>query len=71
MPVTLPETFARAPSEPAVAGAPSSRSSRPWPLLALGALVALALGGTLLLWFHYGTAVFFETLRQGFVACFG
>jgi hypothetical protein len=41
-----------------------------WPLIAAVAL-ALAIGGTLLLWAHYGTAVFFETVRQGFVACFG
>jgi hypothetical protein len=41
------------------------------PLLAAGALVALALGGTVLLWAHYGTTVFFETIRAGFSACFG
>jgi hypothetical protein len=50
----------------AVASRVTSRS-----LLAAGALVALALGGTLLLWAHYGTAVFFETIRAGFAACFG
>jgi len=42
-----------------------------WPLLAAGAVVALALGGTVLLWAHYGTTVFFETIRAGFAACFG
>jgi len=47
----------------------SSTASRP--LLWGGAFVALALGGTLLLWAHYGTTVFFETIRAGFVACFG
>lgn len=41
-----------------------------WPLIAAAALL-LAIAGTLLLWAHYGTAVFFETVRQGFVACFG
>jgi hypothetical protein len=41
------------------------------PLLTAGMLVALALGGTLLLWAHYGTTVFFETIRAGFSACFG
>jgi hypothetical protein len=30
-------------------------------------LVAVAL----LLWSYYGTAVFFETIRAGFVTCFG
>jgi hypothetical protein len=41
------------------------------PLLLGSALVVLALAGTSLLWAHYGTAVFFETIRAGFVACFG
>ncbi len=39
------------------------------------ALAAAALGATLLLaalalWFHYGTAVFFETIASGISACF-
>jgi len=29
-----------------------------------------ALLGALLLWFHYGTAVFFETITAGISACF-
>ncbi len=41
------------------------------PTLAIGAVVALALIGTVLLWADYGTTVFFETIRAGFVACFG
>jgi len=43
--------------------------SRPL-LVAVGA-IALALGATVLLWAHYGATVFFETIRAGFVACFG
>jgi hypothetical protein len=43
----------------------------PRPILAVSALVALALAGTVLLWAHYGTTVFFETIRAGFSACFG
>jgi hypothetical protein len=39
--------------------------------LAAGALVAMALAGSVLLWAHYGTTVFFETIRVGFAACFG
>ena len=39
-------------------------------VLAAG-VVVLLLGSTLVLWAHYGTAVFFETIRAGFVACFG
>jgi hypothetical protein len=31
---------------------------------------ALLLLGTLALWMHYGTAVFFEMLASGFAACF-
>ena len=41
------------------------------PLFVASALVALALIGSGLLWAHYGTAVFFETIRAGFTACFG
>ena len=32
---------------------------------------ALVLGATAVLWAHYGTAVFFETIRAGLAACFG
>jgi hypothetical protein len=41
------------------------------PLLTAGAVVVLALAGTILLWAHYGTTVFFETIRAGFSACLG
>jgi hypothetical protein len=40
-------------------------------LLVASALVAVALAGTGVLWAYYGTAVFFETIRAGFSACFG
>ena len=43
--------------------------SRPL-ILAAGAVI-LALAGTVWLWAHYGATVFFETIRVGFVACFG
>jgi hypothetical protein len=36
----------------------------------LGGGLGLLLAGTLALWVHYGTAVFFEMIRTGFVACF-
>jgi hypothetical protein len=36
-----------------------------------GAAAAIVLGGAVWLWAHYGTAVFFETIRAGFIACFG
>jgi hypothetical protein len=44
---------------------PSSRA-----LLSAGAVVVVLLGGTLALWAHVGTAVFFETIRAGIMACF-
>lgn len=47
-----------------------SRSTLPWPLLLVallgGSLCALA-GG---LWAYFGTTVFFEMVRTGWVACF-
>ena len=42
-----------------------------WPLLAAGTAVAVGLAATVWLWADYGTTVFFETIRAGFVACFG
>ena len=41
------------------------------PLLLAGAAFILALAGTLWLWVYYGARVFFETIRAGFIACFG
>lgn len=38
---------------------------------AMGLFAALVLGASVLLWAHYGTTVFFETIRAGFSACFG
>ena len=34
-------------------------------------LIGVLLAATVVLWAHYGTAVFFETIRAGFAACFG
>jgi len=39
-------------------------------VFAAGAL-GLVLAGTIALWAHYGTAIFFEMIRAGLVACFG
>jgi hypothetical protein len=39
--------------------------------MAAGLFAALVIAGTVLLWAHYGTTVFFETIRAGFAACFG
>lgn len=40
-------------------------------IVIVSAVAGLVLAGTAALWVHYGTAVFFEVLRAGFVACFG
>jgi hypothetical protein len=45
--------------------------STTWLLVLVAALLTLALLGTIILWAHYGTTVFFETIRAGFAACFG
>ncbi len=51
---------------PAIAS--SSTTSRPMLLVAL--LCGLVFAGTLGLWAYHGTAVFFEMVRTGWVACF-
>ena len=40
-------------------------------ILLAAAVIGAILAGTIALWAHYGTAVFFETIRAGFAACFG
>jgi hypothetical protein len=56
---------------------PETAASRPfsrqaaWPLLIVGAVVVLLLAATVALWAHYGSTVFFETIRAGLAACFG
>ena len=44
---------------------------RTGPILLAAGVVGLVLAGTIALWVHYGTAVFFEMIRTGFIACFG
>jgi hypothetical protein len=39
-------------------------------VVGLTGLGAIALVGALVLWFHYGTAVFFEMIAAGVNACF-
>jgi hypothetical protein len=41
------------------------------PVLAAAAATGAVLAGMALLWAHYGTTVFFESIRAGFTACFG
>jgi hypothetical protein len=41
------------------------------PLLIGAGIAGCLIAVTVALWAHYGTAVFFEVIRAGFVACFG
>ena len=52
---------------------PETAASRPLPqsLLAAATIAVVVIGGTVVLWAHFGATVFFETIRAGFVACFG
>jgi hypothetical protein len=40
------------------------------PLLIAAAAVGALLAGTVALWAHYGTAVFYEVIAAGIAACF-
>ncbi len=40
-------------------------------ILITAGVVGLTLAGTIALWSQYGTAVFLETIRAGWAACFG
>jgi hypothetical protein len=58
--------FAKRVAMPALVS--SARLSRPLLLLAL--IGGLIMEATLALWAYYDTAVFFEIVRTGWVACF-
>jgi uncharacterized MAPEG superfamily protein len=53
-----------------MAMAANASLQRTVPIL-LALVIGVLLAGTITLWVHYGTAVFFETIRAGFIACFG
>ena len=40
-------------------------------ILAVSGLIGVLLAATIGLWAHYGTAIFFEAIRSGFMASFG
>ena len=40
------------------------------PFLLVGAVAVVLVAATLVLWAHYGTAVFFEIIAAGIAACF-
>jgi hypothetical protein len=50
-----------------IASAAASLLTRPLALMA--ALAGMVLAGTLALWAHYGTAVFYEMIVAGIAAC--
>ena len=50
-----------------IASAPAHRLSRPLVIIAAG--LGMLLDGTLALWAHYGSAVFYETILAGIAAC--
>jgi hypothetical protein len=49
---------------------PPARKVAPVIAVAAAALGAMLLCGALVLWFYYGTAVFFEMIASGISACF-
>jgi hypothetical protein len=53
-----------------VAAAPSAGVVRTAMVWGGAGLASLAVLGALALWFHYGTAVFFEMIASGISACF-
>jgi hypothetical protein len=58
--------------QPASTPHPLPAEPRPARAIAVagGVIGAVILLGTLALWSHYGTAVFFDMIASGFAACF-
>jgi len=52
---------------PETLSAAAPLSSRP--LMLIAAAVGILLAGTVVLWVHYGTAVFYEMIVAGLAAC--
>ena len=52
---------------PDTVSAPTPQLSRPFLLIA--AVAGILLAGTVALWAHYGTAVFYEMIVAGLAAC--
>jgi hypothetical protein len=61
-------------AQPVSALHPDVAASKRWlrPVMLWGAtsLATIVLLATCMLWFHYGTTVFFEMIAAGFAACF-
>jgi hypothetical protein len=45
-------------------------SGLPRALIVAAAMIGVLAAGTVALWFHYGTAVFYEMIVAGIAACF-
>ncbi|MBR0823555.1 hypothetical protein [Bradyrhizobium liaoningense] len=58
------------PAHPVSDNSPTAARTPSVLLFAGAGLGALAVIGTLALWFHYGSQMFFEMIRSGFAACF-
>jgi hypothetical protein len=56
-------------TRPSMQQQPSSPIALPRPMVAVAALVAVLIAGTILLWAHYGTAVFYEMIAAGIASC--
>jgi hypothetical protein len=52
---------------PETVSAAASSLSRP--LLLIAAVLGMLVAGTVALWLHYGTAVFYEMIVAGIAAC--
>ena len=48
----------------------ASTSGLSRPLVAVATAIGVLLAGTVAMWVHYGTAVFYEMIVAGLAACF-
>ena len=64
---TMPDTTLADTTMADTMAAPTPRFSRP--LVVATAAVVVLLVGTVALWVHFGTAVFYETILAGIAAC--
>jgi hypothetical protein len=64
-----PRVVTKMPEEVSISNAVAPR--RVIPIVLGASIIGILLAATVALWAHYGTAVFFETIRAGFAACFG
>jgi hypothetical protein len=58
------------PGAPLEETAPAAAPGISRPLLLVAAVIGIMLAGTVALWAHYGTAVFYEMIVAGLAACF-